>query len=119
MFEALVEHHRDVGSEARLDVHGGLRRQEVLAAVEMRPEGRALLVHFSARREAEYLIAAAVGQDRLVPADEFVKPAQSANALGAGTQIEMIGIREDDLGAEVLEIAMRDRLYGALRTRRA
>ena len=64
MRQALVEHHRDVGAELRLDVGGLLRRQQVRGAVEVRPEARALLVDRPARREAEHLIAAAVGEDR-------------------------------------------------------
>ena len=76
------------------------------------------LVHFAPRGKAEHLIAAAVGEDRLVPADECVKAAECADALGARPQIQMIGIGEDDLRAQVVEIAMRHRLHGALRADR-
>ena len=44
-----------------------------------------------------------------------MEPAERADALRARPQIEMIGIGEDDLRAEIVEVAMRDRLDGALR----
>ena len=50
MREALVEHHRDVRSEVRLDVGRLLRRQQMRRAVEMRSEVRALLGRSSAAR---------------------------------------------------------------------
>ena len=118
MLEAFVEHHRDIRSELRLDVDGRFGRQQMLAAVEMRAKRRPFLVHFAPRGKTEDLIAAAVGEDRLVPADEPVKAAECADARGARPQIEMIGIGEDDLRAQVVEIAMRHRLHGALRADR-
>ena len=65
--------------------------------------------------EAEDLVAAAVGQDRTPPADEPVQAAAARDQVVAGPQIEMIGVAEQDLGAEPLEIAVRDALDRALR----
>ena len=118
MLEAFVEHHRDVRSELRLNVDGRFRRQQMLAAIEMRSKRHTFLVHLPPRGQAEHLIAAAVGQDRLLPADELMEAAETADALGAGPQIEMIGVGENDLRAQVVEIAMRHRLDGALRADR-
>ena len=64
MREALVEHHGDVGSERGLDVHGELGGEDAGAAIEMRSEGDAALVDLPPRRQAEDLVAAAVGEDR-------------------------------------------------------
>ena len=47
---ALVEHHRDVGAQVGLDVDGFLGRQQVGAAVEVRPEARAVLLYLAAVR---------------------------------------------------------------------
>src|SRR5688572_22496856 len=114
MLEAFVEHHRDIRSELRLDIYRGLRCQQMLAAVEMRAERRTLFVHLATRRETEDLIAAAVGEDGLVPSDEGVETTERADAFGARPQIEMIGIGEDDLCAEIVEIAMCYGFHGAL-----
>ena len=57
------------------------------------------------RRQAEDLIAAAVGEDRPVPADEAVQPAAPRDQLVARPQVQVIGVAEDDLGAEILEVA--------------
>ena len=50
--------------------------------------------------EAEDLVAAAVGQDRLVPADETMQPAAPRNEIVAGTQVQVIGVAEQNLGAK-------------------
>ena len=107
MRQTLVEHHRDVGTELSLDVGRLFRRQQVRRPVEVRSEVRSLLVDGAPRREAEHLIAAAVGEDRPRPADEAVEPAAPRDQVVAGTQIEMIGVAEEHLGAEPLEIPVR------------
>ena len=50
-------------------------------------------------RQAEDLKAAAVGQNRAVPAHELVQSAQSADQLVAGPQGQMVGVAEHHLGA--------------------
>ena len=118
MREALVEHHRDVRSEPRLDVGGALRRQRVRRAVEMRSEVCAVLVDRPPRRQTEHLVAAAVGEDRTIPADKAMEPAAARDQLVAGTQIQMVGVREQDRRAHRLEVAVRDALDRALRADR-
>ena len=85
--EALVEHHRDVGPELRLDVDDLLRRQLVPRAVEVRLEAGALLGDLHERAEAEDLVAAAVGEDRPGPADEAMQAAALGDQVVAGTEI--------------------------------
>src|SRR5262249_28612732 len=70
------------------------------------------------RRQAEHLIAAAVGEDRLGPADEPVQSAAARDQIVAGPQVEMVGVAQQDLGADRFEVAMRDALDGALRADR-
>src|SRR5688500_19143298 len=79
MLEALVEHHRNIRSQLRLNIYRRFRCQQMLAAVEMRAERRPLLVHLTPRREAEDLIPAAVGEDGLVPSDERVETTERSD----------------------------------------
>ena len=118
MLEAFVEHHRDVGPELRLNVDRRFGCQQMFAAVEMRSKGRAFLVDLAPRGQTENLIAAAVCKDWLVPADESMKTAECADAGGAGPQVEMIGIRENDLRSQRIEVSMRHCLDCALRADR-
>ena len=82
-----------------------LRRQQMRRAVEVRPEVHALLVDLSPRREAEHLIAAAVGEDRMRPADEAMQSAAAGDEVVSRPQIEVVGVAEDDRRAHVFEIA--------------
>jgi len=84
MREALVEHHRDVGAELCLNVGRLLRGQKMSRAVEVRPELHTVLVDRSARREAEDLVPAAVGENRTRPADEPVQPPRRAMRSSPG-----------------------------------
>ena len=81
----------------------------------MRLEFGALLGDLPALGEAEHLVAAAVGEDRMRPADEAVQPATPGNQLVARTQVQVIGVAEDDLRADLLEVAMPHRLDRSLR----
>ena len=61
--------------------------------------------------QAEELKAAAVGQDRAVPAHEAVQPAERGDDLFAGPQREMIGVAQHHLragGAELLDLQPLD-----------
>ena len=53
-------------------------------------------------RQGEDLEAAAVRQDGPVPMFEFVQSAGLSERVQAGTEIEMIGVPEDDLRLDVL-----------------
>ena len=68
------------------------------AAVDVAGEGDAFLTDLGQPREAHHLIAAAVGEDRPLPTHEPVQPAQARNPLGAGSQHQMIGVAQDDIG---------------------
>ena len=90
---------------ARLDVDGALGRERGAAAVEMRLELDARLVDHAPARQAEDLVAAAVGEDRPRPADEAVQAAAPRDQLVAGPQQQVIGVAEDDLRADLFEVA--------------
>ena len=74
---AMIQAHGHVGPEGLLDGHGALRRQLQQAAVDVRAERDSRVGHAVARRQAEDLEPARVGQDRAVPAHESVQPARS------------------------------------------
>ena len=116
--QALVEHHRDVRTEAGLDVGGALGRQQMARAVEVRLELGAFFPDDAALGQAEHLEAAAVGEDRPRPADERVQAAAARDQLVARPQEQVIGVAEDDLGADRLEVAVQRRLDRALRAHR-
>ena len=88
MGETFVEHHRNVRSKLRLDVCRFLRREHVLRSIEMRSKPRALFGDRPPLREAEHLIAAAVGKNRLAPADKTMQSAATRDQVVAGTQID-------------------------------
>ena len=83
-------------------------------AVQMGTELDAALLYLAAVRQAEHLIAAAIGEDRLVLADELVQTAAPGDELITGPQHQVIGVPKDDLGVNFLKMVRRESLDGAL-----
>ena len=72
----------------------------------------------SLRRQREDLEAAAVGQDRTLPAHEGVQPAELLDERLARAQRQVVGVREHDLGAGRAHLIGRQRLERAVRAHR-
>ena len=94
---AFVQRHGDIAVQQTLDLHGALRCQRVVAAVDVGAKGDALLIQASELGERHHLEAAAVGYDRARPAHEVMQAAQAGDAFGAWAQHQVIGVAEDDL----------------------
>ena len=115
---AFVEGHDDVGAESDLDVDRMLGSKEVRAAVEVRAEADAFIGDFAQGAEREDLESAGVGKQGARPTDEAVQAAHAANDLVARAKVEMIGVAENDFGAEGFEHILRDGFDRSLRTDR-
>ena len=82
MSNRMIEAHEDVGAEPRLVAHRLLGRDPQPRAVVRRDERRAVVVDRRDLGEAHQLIAAAVGEDRVVPAHEaWSPPARSMSSI--------------------------------------
>ena len=73
-------------------------------AVEVRGKGHALLGDLAQLCEAEHLKSAAVGEDGAVPAGKLVQAAHIGYQLITGAQMQMVGVAEHYLGADLLQI---------------
>ena len=60
--------------------------------------------------ERKDLEAARIGENRPVPAHEAVKPAGGREDVSAGAQHEVVGVAEDDLRPQLIEVARLQRL---------
>ena len=108
--QAFVEDHRDVRADDALHLHRLLRPEEELVAVDMGVEAAPFLGDFAHPGERKDLEAARIGEDRPVPAHEAVKPAGGREDLRAGAQHEVVGVAQDDLRPQLLEVARLQRL---------
>ena len=114
--DALVQHHGHVHPQRLLYPHHLLRRQKVRRTVQVGAERHPLLGDLAHGRQAQHLVAAAVGQDRPVPAHERVQPAHVPDQLLPRAHVQVVGIAEDDLARHLAEIARGeglDRAAGA------
>ena len=100
----LIQADHDVHPQGLLEAHHGLRGEEMAGAVQMRPEGHALLAHGAQGRQAEDLVAAGVGEDGAVPVHEAVQPPQGLDGRNPGPQVEVIGVAQDDAGADFVQV---------------
>ena len=114
MGRAIVEDHGDVGAEFALNLHGFFGAEEEEGAIEVRAEFDSVRFDFADGCQAEDLKAAAVGEDGQRPVDKFVEAAGGADDVHPGTDVEMIGVTEDDLSTEFAEFARVDGFDAAL-----
>ena len=117
----MVQAHGHVGPEALLDGRRALGRQLQEPAVEVRPEGHALVGHPVSIGEAEHLEPARIGEDRAVPAHERVQSAQRRHDLLTGPEGQVVGVRQEHPrpgGAELVGRHALDRGLGADRHER-
>ena len=70
----------------------------------MRVERYAFLGNVAQLGKAEHLKSAAVGQDRAVPAGKLVQAAHIGYQLITGAQMQVVGVAEHYLGADLLQI---------------
>jgi len=84
----------------------------------MRTEGDTVFFYFSQLAETENLEAAGVSEDGARPRHEAVESAKLANLVNAGSQIEMIGIAQQDLYAQFFQQILGDALDAGKRANR-
>ena len=99
---ALVEGHHDVRTDLAFDVHDRFGGKEELAAVDMTAEPYAFFGHLTDVGEGKDLESAAVGEDGSVPSLEGMQSAGATEDVRAGTEEEMVGVTENDLGLDVV-----------------
>ena len=105
----LVEGHHDVGPDKPLGIDHVFGREHVARAVDVRLETTPLLGEFADTGEREDLKSAAVGQYGSIPSGKTVQAAGFVEDVGAGSQVEMIRIAEDDLRSDLVDqITMED-----------
>ena len=97
-----VEGHDDVRTDDSLDVHDSLGGEEVLRSVDMGAEGHAFVRDLTSVRQAEDLVATAIGEDGAVPAIEAVQASRLVERIETGAQVEVIGIPQDDLRTDIV-----------------
>ena len=94
----LVERHHDVCTDTALNVHHALWCKDVFAAVDMAPEGATLLCELADACEREHLEAAAICEDRAIPAVESVETSRGFEHSCPRPQVQVVGIAQNDLG---------------------
>ena len=95
-----------------------LRREPVERAVEVAAERDAVLVDDPQVAQRDDLEAARVGQDRPVPAHEPVQAAEPRDPLVARPQVEVVGVGQDDRGADLADVVGVERLDRGVRADR-
>jgi len=79
----------------------------MLAAVDVGAEPDAVVGNLSQRPHAEGLEPAAVGEYGSVPAHESVQTAQLGHGFHAGSQVQVVGVAQDHLGADTPDFLRR------------
>ena len=97
-----------------LHLHGPLRRQQYVIAVDRGLETHAFFRELAHVCQREDLEATRIRQDRPVPVHEFVQPAVLSNDSRARSQQQMKGIAENDFCAVSSNLLRRHALHRAV-----
>jgi hypothetical protein len=108
--DQVVERHGDVRAQAVLHAHRLFGREVMPRAVQVRAKVHALLAHAVQLVHAHHLEAAAVGEDRVLPAHEAVQAAHAADGVDAGPEHQVVGVAEQDVAARGREVVGAQRL---------
>ncbi len=81
-------------------------------------EGHPVLADLGDLGQRHHLEAAAVGQDRPLPAHQVMQAAQPLHPLGPGPEHQVIGVAEQDVGPGLAHLIHRQRLHRAGRGHR-
>jgi hypothetical protein len=111
----VIERHRDVGAEGPLDLGGALGGEEATRAVHVALELDALVIDPPEPLEGEDLEPARVGEQRPVPPHEAVQAAEPGDDVLPGADVEVVGVREHEVGPDGFQVRGRERAHGALR----
>ena len=84
----------------------------------MRAERDTSLRHFAQIAEAEHLKAAGIGEDGAVPCHEPLYPSQLPYRLDARPEVEVVGVIEENLHAQLFELVLGDTLHRSERADR-
>ena len=88
----------------------------MLAAVDVGAEQDAVLVDVALLSQREDLEAATVRQDRPVPVHELVKPPRLLHQLVAGSEVQVVGVGQEDGRPCLLHVPGRHGLHRGLGT---
>ncbi len=102
-----VENHGNVAADSLLKFNDVLGREAMLASVEVRREGDAVVVETPPALEAKDLKAARIGEDRAIPRHEAMESARRLDRRDAGTQPEMIRVGKHDLRLRLAQLRRR------------
>ena len=100
-------------------LHRILRRHPQPRAVVRRDERRAVVVDGCDLGQAHQLVAAAVGEDRMVPAHECVEPAGLLDQLDPRAEREVVCVAQQDVDARRAHLVGVQRLDRRVRSRPA
>ena len=104
ILHTLIKGHCNGGTQVCLDLHTLLRAHKDAVAVQMGSKGHTFFRDLTELGQAEHLESAAVGQDGAVPAGKLVQAAHIGYQLVTGAQMQVVGVAEHHLGADLLQI---------------
>ena len=115
---ALVKQHGNVTAQVRLDLHGTLRTQHHVRAVQMVLEAHPFLRNLAELGKGPDLETAGIRQNGAVPGGKPVQAAHFPDQGGTGTQGQMVGIPQNNPCPQRLQILRMHGFHGTLRSHR-
>ena len=108
IFDTLIKGHSDIRAQIGLDAHGLLRAHKDPPTIDVGGEGDTLLRDFPQPGEGKDLKSTGISEDGAIPVHKLVQTTHLPHHVIAGAQMEVIGVGELDLAADLLEVVGGD-----------
>ncbi|EKD93541.1 MAG: hypothetical protein ACD_28C00126G0001 [uncultured bacterium] len=102
---AFVEGHDDVRAQFFLDLHRDFGSEIMLLSIEDGFELHSVFIDFSCFVQGKHLESAGIRKERFVPSYPFMESPILFHVIRARSQGEVIGIGENDFGAQCFHVA--------------
>ena len=104
VLHALIKGHGNVAAQVGLNLHRLLRTHKNAPTVNVGSEGDPLLGDLPQAGQGKDLKAPTVGEHGAVPVHKFVKPAHLADNAVPGAKMEVVGVGQLHLTADLLQV---------------
>ena len=102
ILHAFIESHSNIAAKVGLDLHALLGPHKNTVSIKVRSKRHALFIDLTKAGQGKHLKSAAVGKNRAIPVHKLMEAAHLTHHIVTGTEMEMIGVAQLDLTAQLL-----------------
>lgn len=102
----------DIGIKKKMNLNGELRSNIIGFEVNMRKEGKEMIVKIEKMRKRNEMKKEGISKDREFKEEKLVKEEKNGKEIGKGEKNKVIGIEKNDIGEKIFKMVNINRIKG-------